>query len=121
MSHDFSFDCNICLEGVRGPVVTLCGHLFCGACFDRWLALSGETKESATCPVCKRDTAVIPIFGKGSSGPRTSTGLSDEGVPRSRFRRGNRSGVLQLLRRKTHPSLSLLLGMAVFSYILYNL
>ena len=118
MSHDFSFDCNICLEGVRGPVVTLCGHLFCGACFDRWLALSGG-KESATCPVCKRDTAVIPIFGKGSSGPRTSVG-TDDGVL-AKVPKGNRSGVLQLLRRKTHPSLILLLGMAVLSYILYNL
>jgi hypothetical protein len=30
------FDCNICLEGCREPVLTLCGHLYCWPCLFRW-------------------------------------------------------------------------------------
>eukprot|EP00592_Proboscia_alata_P005065 CAMPEP_0194375024 /NCGR_PEP_ID=MMETSP0174-20130528/23479_1 /TAXON_ID=216777 /ORGANISM="Proboscia alata, Strain PI-D3" /LENGTH=722 /DNA_ID=CAMNT_0039154947 /DNA_START=111 /DNA_END=2279 /DNA_ORIENTATION=- len=31
------FDCNICLESVVEPVVTLCGHLYCWPCLYKWL------------------------------------------------------------------------------------
>jgi len=31
------FDCNICLENVQDPVVTLCGHLYCWPCIYKWL------------------------------------------------------------------------------------
>lgn len=29
------FECNICLELARDPVVTLCGHLYCWPCLYR--------------------------------------------------------------------------------------
>jgi hypothetical protein len=58
------YDCNICLDLAKDPVVTLCGHLFCWPCLYRWLYLrSSGTKD---CPVCKEqvtDKNVIPIYG----------------------------------------------------------
>ncbi|CAN0221132.1 unnamed protein product, partial [Ectocarpus fasciculatus] len=33
--EDSYFECNICLDGVREPVVTRCGHLFCWPCLYR--------------------------------------------------------------------------------------
>ena len=30
-----SFECNICYEIAREPVVTLCGHLYCWPCIYR--------------------------------------------------------------------------------------
>eukprot|EP00301_Raphidiophrys_heterophryoidea_P022858 c6909_g1_i2.p1 GENE.c6909_g1_i2~~c6909_g1_i2.p1 ORF type:complete len:170 (-),score=27.18 c6909_g1_i2:44-553(-) len=69
---DVHFECNICLDIAKNPVVTMCGHLFCWSCIYRWL----ET-PSNECPVCKsgisRDQC-IPIYGRGadSKDPRES-------------------------------------------------
>ncbi|XP_057720711.1 uncharacterized protein LOC130935148 [Arachis stenosperma] len=61
------FDCNICLDLARDPVVTCCGHLFCWPCLYRWLHLHSDAKE---CPVCKGEVTfknVTPIYGRGNS------------------------------------------------------
>jgi len=60
------FDCNICLDAAREPVVSLCGHLFCWPCLHQWL----ETRpHGQVCPVCKsivtRDK-VVPLYGRGT-------------------------------------------------------
>ncbi|KAJ0088989.1 hypothetical protein Patl1_32939 [Pistacia atlantica] len=60
------FDCNICLDLARDPVVTCCGHLFCWQCLYRWLHVHSDAKE---CPVCKgevTDKNVTPIYGRGN-------------------------------------------------------
>ncbi|CAI9787574.1 unnamed protein product [Fraxinus pennsylvanica] len=60
------FDCNICLELAKDPVVTCCGHLFCWPCLYRWLHYHSYAKE---CPVCKGEVTtknVTPIFGSGN-------------------------------------------------------
>ena len=60
------FDCNICLDLARNPVVTCCGHLFCWPCLYRWLHLHSDAKE---CPVCKGEVtlkSVTPIYGRGN-------------------------------------------------------
>ena len=46
------FDCGVCFEKIRKgqPQQLLnCGHKFCGSCFDKWAAQSGNT----TCPSCR--------------------------------------------------------------------
>ncbi|KAH7853455.1 hypothetical protein Vadar_002635 [Vaccinium darrowii] len=61
------FDCNICLELPRDPVVTPCGHLFCWPCIYRWLHVHSDGKE---CPVCKGEVTtknVTPIYGRGNN------------------------------------------------------
>ncbi|KAI3772479.1 hypothetical protein L6452_03665 [Arctium lappa] len=60
------FDCNICLDMARDPVVTCCGHLFCWPCLYRWLHIHSEAKE---CPICKGEMttkSVTPIYGRGN-------------------------------------------------------
>lgn len=61
------YDCNICLEVAREPVLTCCGHLFCWSCFYQVSDVDSTSKE---CPVCKGevlDSTVIPIYGNGES------------------------------------------------------
>ncbi|XP_052174067.1 uncharacterized protein LOC127789253 [Diospyros lotus] len=63
------FDCNICLDMARDPIVTCCGHLFCWSCIYRWLQVHSDAKE---CPVCKGEVTiknVTPIYGRGNSTP----------------------------------------------------
>ncbi|KAK4272600.1 hypothetical protein QN277_021132 [Acacia crassicarpa] len=61
------FDCNICLDLAKDPVVTCCGHLFCWPCLYRWLHMHSDVKE---CPVCKGDVSyktITPIYGRGNN------------------------------------------------------
>ena len=62
--HDALFICNVCLDPVKDPVVTQCGHLFCWPCLFRWL-----NTHHRDCPVCKAGVSrenVIPIFIEGN-------------------------------------------------------
>ncbi|CAI9101006.1 OLC1v1038220C1 [Oldenlandia corymbosa var. corymbosa] len=64
------FDCNICLDLSKDPVVTCCGHLFCWSCLYRWLHVHSDAKE---CPVCKGEVTtknLTPIYGRGKNAPR---------------------------------------------------
>ncbi|XP_065872529.1 uncharacterized protein [Euphorbia lathyris] len=58
------FDCNICLDMARDPILTSCGHLFCWPCFYSWSYIGhSDVKE---CPVCMEkvtDKSIIPIYG----------------------------------------------------------
>ncbi|CAO2210043.1 unnamed protein product [Urochloa humidicola] len=60
-----SFECNICLDPAKEPVVTPCGHLFCWPCLYQWLHSPSAHSE---CPVCKGEVLevnVTPIYGRG--------------------------------------------------------
>ncbi|KAF3774848.1 E3 ubiquitin-protein ligase [Nymphaea thermarum] len=62
-----NFECNICFEFAKEPVVTSCGHLFCWPCLYQWLYIHSCTKE---CPVCKglvTDSNITPIYGHGAN------------------------------------------------------
>ncbi|KAK1320442.1 E3 ubiquitin-protein ligase RMA1 [Acorus calamus] len=59
------FNCNVCFDTARNPVVSLCGHLYCWSCLYRWLQISSDAK---LCPVCKgvvSEPDIIPIYGCG--------------------------------------------------------
>ncbi|GFP93136.1 ring finger protein 5 [Phtheirospermum japonicum] len=61
------YDCNICLELAKDPILTCCGHLFCWPCFYQVSKIDSSNKE---CPVCKgevSDKTVTPIYGNGDS------------------------------------------------------
>ncbi|OMO68938.1 Zinc finger, RING-type [Corchorus olitorius] len=87
VSNDGSFfDCNICLDLAREPVVTCCGHLFCWSCLYRWLHVHSDAKE---CPVCKGEVAVktlTPIYGRGNitHEPEEDSGLKIPPRPTAR-------------------------------------
>lgn len=56
-------NCPICLCTWVAPVSTLCGHIFCKSCIEKWLKSCG--KAAAKCPVCKAGPSKLkthPIF-----------------------------------------------------------
>ncbi|CAH9089160.1 unnamed protein product [Cuscuta europaea] len=67
------FDCNICLDLVRDPVVTFCGHLYCWPCIYKWIHSQNCCNDDGDlqnplCPVCKSEVSektLIPIYGRG--------------------------------------------------------
>jgi len=82
------FDCNICLDQVRDPVVTLCGHLFCWPCIHKWTYASNNSRqrvdqydhkrEPPKCPVCKSDVSeatLVPIYGRGQKAPQSGSNV----------------------------------------------
>ncbi|XP_061356906.1 E3 ubiquitin-protein ligase RMA1H1-like [Gastrolobium bilobum] len=77
-----AFDCNICLECVQDPVVTLCGHLYCWPCIYKWLhhqSISWETEvqQKPKCPVCKSEvsqSSLVPLYGRGQTTTPPSKG-----------------------------------------------
>ncbi|KAL8495966.1 hypothetical protein ACS0TY_019907 [Phlomoides rotata] len=80
------YDCNICLDVAREPVLTCCGHLFCWPCFYQVADIDSTSKE---CPVCKgevSESTVIPIYGNGDSErvSETESGLKIPPRPRAR-------------------------------------
>ncbi|KAJ0511166.1 putative Zinc finger, RING-type [Helianthus annuus] len=66
-----TFECNICLDTVQDPVVTLCGHLYCWPCIYKWIqyqetSLETFENENAKCPVCKTEISekdIVPLYG----------------------------------------------------------
>jgi E3 ubiquitin-protein ligase RNF5 len=74
------FDCNICLEMARDPIVTCCGHLFCWPCFYQLSYVDSNAKE---CPVCRgevTDTSIIPVYGNGSGDSPRKSELKEIGL-----------------------------------------
>ncbi|KAI3680697.1 hypothetical protein L6452_35471 [Arctium lappa] len=67
------FDCSICLDFAKDPVVTLCGHLYCWPCIYKWLSFqttSTDSGDTPLCPVCKSEishTSVVPLYGRGKT------------------------------------------------------
>ncbi|KAK9051600.1 hypothetical protein SSX86_028227 [Deinandra increscens subsp. villosa] len=81
------FDCNICLEMARDPILTCCGHLFCWCCFYQLSYVDSSAKE---CPVCKgevTDSSITPIYGNGRNQPVLKLESGVKIPPRPRARR----------------------------------
>nr|OQO25250.1 hypothetical protein B0A51_07031 [Rachicladosporium sp. CCFEE 5018] len=52
--------CTLCLEPMKDPFVTTCGHVFCWTCVTEWL------REQPMCPLCRQGTGVqhvLPLRG----------------------------------------------------------
>mmetsp|Transcript_36700 Transcript_36700/g.80450 ORF Transcript_36700/g.80450 Transcript_36700/m.80450 type:complete len:370 (-) Transcript_36700:85-1194(-) len=52
---DDVFQCPVCCEVLEEPRMLMCGHSFCRACLDRWLA------QRAMCPLCNRAVDTLPV------------------------------------------------------------
>ncbi|KAK1326620.1 E3 ubiquitin-protein ligase RMA1 [Acorus calamus] len=105
------FECNICMDVSREPVVTSCGHLFCWPCLYQWLHVHSDHKE---CPVCKGEVTesnLTPIFGRGSgaadeSGAGKNKGIERDGAPGPKIPprpRGHRIESWQQQLRRPRP------------------
>ncbi|PHT43302.1 E3 ubiquitin-protein ligase RMA1H1 [Capsicum baccatum] len=76
------FDCNICLDCVHEPVITLCGHLYCWPCIYKWIYFQSVSSENSDqqqpqCPVCKAEVSektLIPLYGRGGQSTKPSEG-----------------------------------------------
>ncbi|XP_047338997.1 E3 ubiquitin-protein ligase RMA1H1-like [Impatiens glandulifera] len=65
------FECNICLDNVQDPVVTLCGHLYCWPCIYKWINFQTSDQRPAQCPVCKSNISerkLIPLYNSTQEG-----------------------------------------------------
>ncbi|KAI4323341.1 hypothetical protein L6164_022955 [Bauhinia variegata] len=84
------YDCNICLDMARDPILTCCGHLFCWPCFYQ---LSHSYSNARECPVCRgevTETGIIPIYGNDTVSSSRKLELEEAGLrvpPRPNARR----------------------------------
>ena len=52
--------CTLCLEELKEPSVTTCGHVFCWGCIGDWV------REKPECPLCRQNVLVqhiLPLRG----------------------------------------------------------
>ncbi|RYC65362.1 hypothetical protein CHU98_g791 [Xylaria longipes] len=48
--------CTLCLEELKDPAATQCGHVFCWACIGDWV------REKPECPLCRREAMVQHVL-----------------------------------------------------------
>mmetsp|Transcript_2931 Transcript_2931/g.9019 ORF Transcript_2931/g.9019 Transcript_2931/m.9019 type:complete len:234 (+) Transcript_2931:559-1260(+) len=68
------WECNICLETAKEPIITQCGHLYCWPCIHKWLIMHPIHQN---CPVCNKDIVeelLIPLYGNESDSQASRKG-----------------------------------------------
>ena len=67
-----NFECTICLETAKEPVLTKCGHMYCWPCIYNWLDSKGG---KAKCPNCKNlitKDDLIPVYSNDENKDNTN-------------------------------------------------
>ena len=67
-----NFECTICLDTAKEPVLTRCGHMFCWPCIYNWLDSKGGR---AKCPNCKNEITkddLIPVYANDENKDNTN-------------------------------------------------
>jgi E3 ubiquitin-protein ligase RNF5 len=105
-----NYECRICLEIAKEPVVSQCGHLYCWSCINSWLQTSGGTR----CPVCKSGISsdkLIPIYINNETPDSRS-----QGVPRPKPARQEPSN-----RQQPNPNYAeFVAGVGLFPGVLWG-
>lgn len=107
------FDCNICLDTVHDPVVTLCGHLYCWPCIYKWLQFetvssteNPDHREQPQCPVCKAEVShstLVPLYGRGQTKPNSKGKVPHLGLVIPRRPSGPSCGIHSLVSPSNTP------------------
>ena len=65
------FECSICLETAKEPIVTKCGHIYCWPCIYNWMEAKGKNSKCPNCknPITKSD--LIPLYTKDENSKNT--------------------------------------------------
>jgi len=91
-STNSGFECCICMESPKKPVVTPCGHMYCWKCIRDWLTQNTHTLR---CPVCKSGISqekLIPIYSKeNDSDPREQKDSEEPERPKARWEEPTRN------------------------------
>jgi E3 ubiquitin-protein ligase RNF5 len=67
-----NFECTICLDTAKEPVLTKCGHIYCWPCIYNWLDSKGGR---AKCPNCKNEITkndLIPVYANDENKENTN-------------------------------------------------
>lgn len=109
------FNCNICLDTVNDPVVTLCGHLYCWPCIYKWIHYQSASaeypeKQQPQCPVCKTEVSqktLVPLYGRGQTTKPSDGKVPDVGMFIPRRPASPRCGVDNTTTTSPRPALQL--------------
>uniref|UniRef100_A0A5S6QIC8 Tyrosine-protein kinase n=1 Tax=Trichuris muris TaxID=70415 RepID=A0A5S6QIC8_TRIMR len=120
--HNYAraFECNICLECAREPVLSECGHMFCWPCLYQWLE---ARPRNPICPVCKAAIGkdkITPVYGRGGcdSDPRQK-GIPPR--PQGRRTEPSRSGMPSFqVGGADGTGFQLTLGIGAFPFTLFT-
>ncbi|XP_062317089.1 tripartite motif-containing protein 29-like isoform X1 [Osmerus eperlanus] len=60
------FSCPMCLELLKDPVTTACGHTYCMSCINTFWDQDNEINSKYCCPLCRQTFTLRPVLKKNT-------------------------------------------------------